>query len=253
MSVLDRDRTRQPTEPEALIPEARQAQRLRYGKVIAAAVAALVVLGAAIFVATSSHSASTRSQGATLGSATVVAAAKQVTMRPVLCYVPAYVASSASAPSDLPSACAAPNQLLPGNLGTGTASADPSLSSLRSTPTSEIASNKSVLLSDDKGIRYLLGPVELRLAPASVVKSASATRNALGQWVVDYTLTSTGASKNDAVMNANFHKAIALVLDGTVFSAPVIQPSQSTFSSFQGQGEISGITQAQAKALAAAL
>ena len=38
----------------------------------------------------------------------------------------------------------------------------------------------------------------------------------------------------------NFHQLLAIELDGEVYSAPIIQPTQSTFSSFDGKGEISG-------------
>ena len=53
----------------------------------------------------------------------------------------------------------------------------------------------------------------------------------------------------------NFHQLLGIELDGVVYSAPIIQPTQSTFTSFQGQGEISGgnLTQADAQNLAQAM
>ena len=51
----------------------------------------------------------------------------------------------------------------------------------------------------------------------------------------------------------NFHQYVAIDLDGLVESAPLIQPNQASFTSFQGKGEISGsFTQATAKNLALA-
>jgi len=58
----------------------------------------------------------------------------------------------------------------------------------------------------------------------------------------------------DKVAQENFHQLLAIELDGVVQSAPIIQPSQSAFSSFDGQGEISGsFTESSAKTLALAM
>jgi preprotein translocase subunit SecD len=58
----------------------------------------------------------------------------------------------------------------------------------------------------------------------------------------------------DQVAQANFHQELAIELDGVVQSAPLIQPGQTSFTSFAGSGEISGsFTQASAKNLAIAM
>jgi preprotein translocase subunit SecD len=88
------------------------------------------------------------------------------------------------------------------------------------------------------------------------VKSALAQESATGAWVVNYTLTGSGSGAFDKLAAANFHQLVAIELDGVVQSAPIIQPTQSAFTSFAGQGQISGgatFTQAYAKNLALAM
>ena len=66
------------------------------------------------------------------------------------------------------------------------------------------------------------------------IGSAQATQNQTGAWVVDYTLNGAANSALwDKVAEANFHQLLGIELDGVVYSAPIIQPGQSTFSSFQ--------------------
>jgi preprotein translocase subunit SecD len=102
------------------------------------------------------------------------------------------------------------------------------------------------------GVRCLLGPSQMT---GHDIASATATQNQLGEWVVDYTLNgSAGSAKWDQVAQQNFHQLLAIELDGDVYSAPIIQPTQAAFSSFQGKGEISGsLTQQDAQNLAQAM
>jgi len=102
------------------------------------------------------------------------------------------------------------------------------------------------------GERYVLGPSQMT---GRAIGSAQATQNQTGQWVVQYTLAGpANAALWDRVAQANFHQLLGIELDGVVYSAPIIQPSQSTFSSFNGQGEISGsLTQQDAQNLAQAM
>jgi preprotein translocase subunit SecD len=92
------------------------------------------------------------------------------------------------------------------------------------------------------------------LAPASLFGSAIASATSLfdttiNQWAVSYNLKAV--TPWDTVAQANFHQYVAVDLDGFVESAPLIQPNQAAFSSFQGKGEISGnFTQTTAKNLA---
>ena len=120
--------------------------------------------------------------------------------------------------------------------------------------------NSTVLLpglaasgSGNGGERYVLGPSEMT---GHSIASAQATQNQTGQWVVNYTLAGAAGSKLwDTVAAENFHQLLGIELDGVVYSAPIIQPTQSTFTSFAGQGEISGgnLTQADAQNLAQAM
>ena len=105
--------------------------------------------------------------------------------------------------------------------------------------------------SSNGGERYVLGPAQMT---GHSIASATATQDQTGQWVVDYTLTGPGSSLWDKVAEENFHQLLGIELDGVVYSAPIIQPTQSTFTSFDGKGEISGsLTQSDAQNLAQAM
>ena len=119
--------------------------------------------------------------------------------------------------------------------------------------------NSTVLLPGLQGacdnsavIRCVLGPQQMT---GHSIASAQATQNQTGQWVVNYTLAgAAGSALWDRVAQANFHQLLGIELDGNVYSAPIIQPTQSSFSSFNGQGEISGnLTQSDAQNLAQAM
>ena len=87
-----------------------------------------------------------------------------------------------------------------------------------------------------------------------LVEKASVTKTQYGAWVVDFTMSPQGLRLWDRVTNENFHQMLGIELNGVVYSAPIIQPTQSSFSSFNGQGEISGsLTKADAYRLARAL
>jgi len=105
---------------------------------------------------------------------------------------------------------------------------------------------------DGSELRCVLGPAQMT---GRSIGSAQATQNQTGQWVVDYTLAgSAGSALWDKVAQENFHQFLGIELDGKVYSAPIIQPTQSSFSSFDGKGEISGsLTQSDAQNLAQAM
>ncbi len=112
---------------------------------------------------------------------------------------------------------------------------------------------KSVILPalNQPGVYYLLGPAQMT---GQSVAKAIAQQDQIGAWVVNYTLTGTGSPLWDSVSRASFHQQLAIELDGVVQSAPLIQPGQAAFSSFNGTGQISGsFTQAGAKNLALAM
>ena len=102
------------------------------------------------------------------------------------------------------------------------------------------------------GLRCVLGPAQMT---GRSIGSAQATQNQTGEWVVDYTLAgSAGSALWDKVAAENFHQLLGIELDGEVYSAPIIQPTQTQPSSFEGRGEISGsLTQAEAQNLAQAM
>ncbi len=100
--------------------------------------------------------------------------------------------------------------------------------------------------------RYVMGPEQMT---GHAIGSAQAQQDQTGNWVVNYTLAgSANSALWDTVAQENFHKLLGIELDGNVYSAPLIQPGQAAFSSFGGQGQISGnLTQANADQLAQAM
>jgi preprotein translocase subunit SecD len=102
------------------------------------------------------------------------------------------------------------------------------------------------------GLRCVLGPSQMS---GTDIASAQATQNQTGAWVVDYNPEgSSGSNKWDQVSEQNFHLPLGIELDGDVYSAPIIQPTQTAWSSFQGRGEISGnLSQQDAQNLAQAM
>ncbi len=100
-------------------------------------------------------------------------------------------------------------------------------------------------------MRYVLGPAEMT---SRLIKAATVERSSVGAWVINYTMTSAGSVLWDKVAYENFHQELATDLHGAVYSTPLIQPTQSSFSSFDGRGEISGsLTKAEAIRLAHAM
>jgi preprotein translocase subunit SecD len=106
-------------------------------------------------------------------------------------------------------------------------------------------------LTGPNSARYLLGPATLT---GRIVKKAIAQQTQLGRWVVNMSLTSTGAAAWDKMATKYFHEVIGIELDGVVQSAPLTLPTASTFTSFDGTVQISGnFTQESAQTLALAL
>ncbi len=193
----------------------------------------------------------------------------QLFFRPALCYANAFTLSKGQTASTapLPAQCAAPYQLTAANLGVTPDSnstagytsknvgPDPQFTTTPSTPATADKAAATVLIPGSRAagtqdIRYLLGPAGLS---GTAVKSANAQLNN-GQWSVNLDLTSSGASQWDALAQKQFHAIIAIDLDGQVVSAPITQPTQSSFTSFDGRVSISGgFTEDFAKTLAADL
>ncbi len=182
----------------------------------------------------------------------------QLLFRPVLCETSA-PSKKARAVSVIPS-CGSNYLMTAANLAVNTSTGlptnniglDPQYATIKSTSPQNDNKNATVLLpSLGSSIRYVLGPAQLT---GQAVKTAIAQQNQLGAWVVNYSLTGAGSPEWDKVAQANFHAMLAIELDGVVQSAPLIQPNQATFSSFNGQGQISGsFTESSAKNLALAM
>jgi preprotein translocase subunit SecD len=194
---------------------------------------------------------------------TIVGETAQLLFRPVLCQVAAPTAKAKAYKGSIPN-CASTYQWTEANLGVtpnnsiqqygiNTMAVDPAYSLIKNTNPAKDNPKDDVILPllGSPGTRYLCGPSELT---GQSIGKAIAQQDQVGQWVVNYTLTKKGSPEWDAVADKNFHQALAIELDGVIQSAPLIQPTQSTFSSFMGSGEISGsFTEASAKNLAIAM
>jgi preprotein translocase subunit SecD len=192
----------------------------------------------------------------------------QVFVRPALCGAPAFsgkaLTGAEPASAKLP-ACASASELTSSNLQdtvssattfrVSTVPADEALAPYPSTSPTTEKKTKTVLLPAVKGAgqfaRYLLGPAAMT---NHAFASAVAEKTQVGRWVVNYTLTSKGTRDWEGLAKARFHEVVAVDLDGIVQSAPLIEPSQSTFTSFHGRGEIAGnLTELDAQGLALAM
>jgi preprotein translocase subunit SecD len=187
----------------------------------------------------------------------------QLLFRPVICQAAVGTKLAPLGKKSLPT-CAAQYQMTQANLAVTPANnvagftsnnlqPDPAFTDIASTqPNSDLPIDPVLLpLLGQPGVRYVLGPSELT---GQSIKKAVAQQDQTGAWVVNYTLTSPGSPLWDKVASENFHRLLAIELDGVVQSAPIIQPTQSAFSSFLGTGQISGsFTEAAAKNLALAM
>ncbi|MGZ8763544.1 MAG: protein translocase subunit SecD, partial [Acidimicrobiia bacterium] len=98
--------------------------------------------------------------------------------------------------------------------------------------------------------RYQLGPTELTGEAISGAKA----RFQDGSWAVNVDFTGEGSGQWDELGQKNFQKQVAIVLDGIVQSAPVIQGGNEAFESFGGKATISGsFSESEAKDLALVL
>ena len=189
----------------------------------------------------------------------------QLFFRPALCYADSYAVKKGQAPSKgtLPT-CGPTYALTAANLGVTPNSSsiqgytsnqvppDPAFTTYAGNGPFNDPKNATVLLSGTAGSpgRYVLGPAALT---GSAIHSASAQLSS-GTWVVDLGLNGKGSTAWDTLAQQQFHAIIGIDLDGQVISAPITQPSQSSFSSFNGSVQISGnFTETSAKQLATQL
>ncbi len=255
-----------PAPAEVLIREARQRQHRRYRRsaVVVSLMALLVgALIALLIRITSSGSGTPR--GTSNPPSVVAAGRATVLIRPVQCFTfwPSVARHSETGP--LP-ACgpyeltAAALDVTPNASGSGYSSSsdvrpDPALwgypTSTRDTP------NRVVLLSGlwpqtGPKQKYLLGPSEMRLSAADV-GSVVSQKNRNGEWIVTIHLTSNAAATWDQVAQENFHQLLAIDMGGKVVSTPVVQPTRSSYTSFNGAMQISAFNAANARAIAASV
>ncbi len=186
----------------------------------------------------------------------------ELRFRPVIAPLPSEAAQAKAATTTTTTAPGATTTTTPPQPSTADAKKavaacdDATVSTLTKIPTTSRAGdqrNACVVLPDKPGgktaNRYYLG--KAGLAGKGTVSSAKASFQSGQGWTVQMNLTDKGSSKWDALAQQQFHKQVAIVLDGQVQSAPEIQPDNQAFSSFGGTAEISGnFTQGGAEDLA---
>jgi preprotein translocase subunit SecD len=123
-----------------------------------------------------------------------------------------------------------------------------SLASIPMTLWTDDKSDACVVLPDHGGQQYYLDRAGITGKAIAVAKAQFVS----GQgWTVKMELTDAGSAQWDRLARQQFHKQIAIELDGIVQSAPTIQPIDSTFTSFGGTAVISGsFSKTEAKDLA---
>jgi hypothetical protein len=266
MTILDEARVESVGDAQLLFQEAKQRRRRRrLISGILSTLILLVVVGVALSMPVGRGRPSTpRPVGNPVSAAAAPRNVVQLSFRPLLCFASPLTLGpqQAAATGPLPS-CAPRSQLNAANLRTtiepGTADgfstnlldvpADPRFAIYRTTPPRDDAANTTVLLPRFRGgDRYVLGPAGLTDAD---IASAHATRIA-GQWAVNLVLTGDGSAKLDVLTQSQFHQLIGVDLNGQVISTPITQPTQSSWTSFNGQVQIAGpLSEQQAKAIAA--
>ncbi|MFZ0665895.1 MAG: hypothetical protein WAM97_09070 [Acidimicrobiales bacterium] len=186
--------------------------------------------------------------------------AGRLLVRPVICQAPLYVLEKQPVATHQALECGSQYVLSAKALDVdtatgkarGTITPDPVLATVSTTASEADNEDARVLLptgdvSGYSGTRLVCGPSRLDDADIS---SVDAVKDGSG-WGLQVSLTSTGSKDFDEVAYAQFHALVANDLDGTVISAPITEPTQSSFQSFNGQFEISaGYTRTQAVQLA---
>lgn len=252
------------TGTEVLIPEARQHQRRRYRRrgmvIVPLALLIAALIGSWVLLLRGPAAGGKARSGST--PLAVAGAFGRVYFRPILCFAPAYTAPTGTGLKVAPRgvepipACTASSQLTATNLAVtpispqgystvGTIAPDPQFAPYSSTSIHKTGYASSTVLLPGIGSacgsakgRCVLGPAEMS---GHSIGKATVKQTQSGSWVVDYSMAgSANAALWDKVAQENFHQLLGIELDGVVYSAPIIQPAQSGFSSFAGRGEISG-------------
>jgi hypothetical protein len=190
----------------------------------------------------------------------------ELLIRSVTCY--AGVQSGPGSTSPLPTTCSGPQYSAPtatpsdssaSGFTMPTTEPDPALSAYATTTAAQDAAspNASALLpvlNTGTGAtqRYLVGPTLLTLsskvASATVVYAPTS-----GGWMINVRLNPNESQLWDQAASEYFHRQLAIDLNGVIVEAPLIQPTNSSFSSFDGQMDLLAVTKSGAYDLAAAL
>jgi preprotein translocase subunit SecD len=191
----------------------------------------------------------------------------ELLFRPVECFAdPLKVAKGQSPSTGAFPACSSQYQLTATNLAVNTSTQqptnnvqpDPAFTTYACTTSDNDKAASPALLAltpntscNSGNPRYVVGPAQVT---GKEIKSASAGLTQAGQWVVNITFNSAGATAWDQLAQQQFHAYIAMDLDGQIISAPLTLPGQSTFTSFNGKVQVSGsFTQQTAQTLASQL
>ena len=164
----------------------------------------------------------------------IVGQTAELRFRPVIEPVPVSetATTTTTAPATTTTAAGAP----PTSAEPTTTTTAPPAGGIKTTPRAEDVADAPVVLEEivkgEVKARYRLGPAELT---GTAVKSARAEFDPAQGWRVAFNLTSDGSKKFDELAARNVGKQVAIVLDGVVKSAPVIQQAE-----FKGRGTISG-------------
>ena len=168
-----------------------------------------------------------------------------VEFRPVITELPVATSTTTTAPVDLVAARAA------------VASCEvAAVAALPVVPTTKLraAEQSECVVFPDRSqeFRYYLGPT-----PSAVVKGIDDAKMEFlsGQgWTVKIEFTELGSKAWDRLGREQFHRQVAITLEGYVVSAPTIQPNDRKFSSFGGTAVVSGdFGEKEAAAIAAAI
>jgi len=111
-----------------------------------------------------------------------------------------------------------------------------------SAPSADAADECVIVAGTDGDERYYLGAAAV--TADSFRKARAHFQRGMG-WTVEGKLTDKGSKAFDDLARRQFRESVGIVVDGTVVSAPVIQPDATKFTSFDGAIAISrgGVTE----------
>jgi preprotein translocase subunit SecD len=91
-------------------------------------------------------------------------------------------------------------------------------------PSADSEPMKQITISTDNIVHTIVLNVQKTvLLDQTALKSANAGKDGLGQPVIDIELTDAGATQFAEVTRQNIHKRLAIIINGKLYEAPVIQ------------------------------